>query len=74
MNEADYQARIIDTARLHGWRCAHFRPAHTAKGWRTPIEGDRGFPDLVLARDGHIIIAELKSDRGRLGPGQSEWG
>jgi hypothetical protein len=71
--EDDFQRRIIDTARLHGWRLAHFRPARTARGWATPITGDVGFPDLVLARHGTVILAELKSDTGGLGPGQPEW-
>lgn len=51
----------------------HFRPARTAAGWRTPLSGDRGVPDLLLARRGRLILAELKSERGRLGSGQREW-
>jgi hypothetical protein len=37
------------------------------------MTGHRGFPDLVLARHGRVLLAELKADGGRLGPGQPEW-
>ena len=33
----------------------------------------RGFPDLVLARDGVVILAELKTERGTMTPEQKEW-
>lgn len=73
MNEADLQRAVIDLAKLRRWRVAHFRPARTEKGWRTPMTGHVGFPDLVLARDGKVIFAELKSDTGKFRPGQLEW-
>lgn len=73
MTEEEYQQRIIDTALLRGWRVAHFRPAKTSRGWRTPMQGHTGFPDLVLARQGYVIVPEVKTDTGRLRPGQREW-
>lgn len=74
MTEAQLQDAVIACARLFGWRVAHFRPAQTARGWRTPVEADgKGFPDLVLARRGELIFAELKSDRGRLSDEQAMW-
>ena len=73
LTEDAWKSRIVATAQLHGWRCAHFRVARTNKGWRTPVEGDRGLPDLVLAKNGVVLLAELKTDRGKLGPGQGEW-
>jgi hypothetical protein len=74
VNEAQFQRRVIDTARLLGWRHAHFLPAQLRQGrWSTPQQGDRGFPDLVLAKNGRVILAELKSDTGTLGPGQQDW-
>jgi len=73
LSEDELQARILQAARLYGWRAAHFRPARTAKGWRTPMSGDPGFPDLVLARDGVVIVAELKSRRGQTSPDQDLW-
>jgi hypothetical protein len=76
VTEADWQEQVIALAHALGWRVAHFRPARTAHGWRTPVAGDgAGFPDLLLVRGSRIIAAELK----REGPGheptpeQSAW-
>lgn len=74
LSEADWQALVMDTARLTGWRVAHFRPARTARGdWRTPMQGDPGFPDLVLVRAGTVLLAELKSDTGTVTHQQRAW-
>lgn len=71
--EREFQLQVMDLARILGWHhLAHFRPARTAHGWRTPMMGDVGFPDLVLVRD-RVVFAELKSDTGKLGLGQAEW-
>jgi hypothetical protein len=73
------ETAVVELARLYGWRVAHFRPARTAKGWRTPVEGHAGFPDMVLARSGRpgsgprVLFVELKSGRGRLGVEQKLW-
>ena len=76
MTEAEFQGLVTEAAELLGWRWAHFRPAKTAHGWRTPVSGPlgAGWPDLVLVRerDGRMILAELKADSGKLGPDQSE--
>lgn len=79
LTEAQWQEQVLGMARLFGWRCAHFRPALTAKGYRTPVQADgAGFPDLVLARQrpgqyGELLFVELKSDSGRLSPRQHAW-
>lgn len=73
LSETDFSDTVIALARWNRWRVVHFRPAQTTKGWRTPFTGDKGFVDLVLARAGVVLLAELKSDTGRLGPGQPEW-
>jgi hypothetical protein len=73
VTEDEWLSRVLDTAQLHGWRVQHVRPARTVRGWRTPVQGDQGAPDLLLARAGRVLLVELKSDRGRLGPGQREW-
>jgi hypothetical protein len=73
IEEAEFQAQIVDLARLCGWRIHHTRAARTNRGWRTPITGDPGFPDLVLCRGRRIVFAELKSATGRLSKDQQRW-
>ena len=75
ISEANLQAAIVDLARLLRWRVAHFRPAQNGRGdWRTAVSADgAGFPDLVLARNGVVIFAELKSQKGRISPTQEAW-
>lgn len=73
MTEDEFLRQIIELAHVYQWRVHHERPAWTNKGWRTPIQGDRGFPDLVLARSPRVIIAEVKSDKGRLTREEREW-
>jgi hypothetical protein len=69
MTESDFQRQVTDLAELLGWSWAHFRPAQTARGWRTPVSGPlgKGWPDLTLVRirDRRLIFAELKRDGGK---------
>jgi hypothetical protein len=72
--ESDFLGWVLDWAERRGWRRAHFRPARTAAGWRTPVMADgAGFPDLCLVRPPRVIFAELKSDKGALGRHQTGW-
>ena len=65
---------MIDLARLCGWRVHHTRPALTRRGrWLTPIQGDAGFPDLVLCRPPRVIFAELKRVGARPTAAQRGW-
>lgn len=73
LTEDHLQRRVLDLAALRGWRRVHIRPARTERGWRTPYEGDPGLPDLILARRGVVILAELKGSRTPWQPGQREW-
>ncbi len=76
MTEADFQAEVIDVARCHGWMVMHQRPAQIRTGrWITAVQGDAGFPDLVLARPvaGELIFAELKKQGGRVSALQKTW-
>jgi len=74
LREADFQRQVTDLAELLGWQWAHFRPAETARGWRTPVSGPlgKGFPDLVLVHPvkRRILFAELKRDGAKLTPDQ----
>lgn len=74
MSEDDFLRRVIDYARLNAWKVTHFRPVKLPSGkWATPLQGDAGLPDLVLARDGVVLLAELKSDVGKPTPEQVQW-
>ena len=62
--EKDFQAQVVETAILHGWKVFHpFSSAYSAKG----------YPDLTLARAGRVIWAELKGQNGRLTGAQRAW-
>jgi hypothetical protein len=73
MTEAQFTETVIELARFRGWKVAHFRPALDRGRWRTAMSGDKGYPDLTLARRGRVIFAELKSETGRPSKEQLEW-
>lgn len=65
ISEKDFQQQIIDTAKLLGWKKIY----HT---WNSKRSAS-GFPDLIMARDGIIIFAELKREGEDPTPAQREW-
>ena len=74
MTEAELYDAIEPMAHLYSWQAAHFRPAMTDKGWRTPVQGDgAGFPDIVLARRGTTLFRELKRTGEQPTPKQQAW-
>lgn len=75
ISENELQGFVMQTAKTGGWVATHFRAARSAQGYRTPLQGDAGFPDTVLVHGGlrRCIFAELKSEKGRLSPGQKQW-
>jgi hypothetical protein len=74
MSERELQDAVIKLAHTLGWLVMHSRPAKLANGeYRTAISGDKGFFDLVLAKKGMVIFAELKSEKGRMSYEQHEW-
>jgi hypothetical protein len=72
-SEREFQAKIVDLAKRMGWLVHAERPANTEGRWRQPIQGDAGWPDLVLVRDGVMMVVELKAERGRPSPAQRGW-
>ena len=69
------QDKVIHLAKMNGFMVQHSRPVKQADGrWLTAIQGDAGFPDLVLAdAQRGVLFIELKSDTGRLTAGQVAW-
>jgi len=74
LTEAEFLRQVIDLAEIYHWSYVHFRPAQTARGWRTPVQGPlgKGWPDLILVRGDRIMAVELKAMAGRITPEQLE--
>lgn len=64
MSERDFQRRVVELAVRHGWRVFH---VHNSR------RSEPGWPDLAICRPGALILAELKTDTGKLRPEQTEW-
>ena len=72
--EDGFLRAVLELASALGWHAFHPRPARTAHGWTTALSGDAGYVDLTLAKAGHpLILAELKTARGRISPAQQAW-
>lgn len=74
ITESQLQDCVIEMARRFGWHVHHGRPGMTQRGnWITAIQGDVGFPDLIMARAGRTLAVELKSEKGRVADAQHDW-
>lgn len=85
MTEDDLLTAVLELAKFAGWRVCHFRPLRTeqererkrdgkrVKVWRTAVQGDNGWPDLILCGHRRFLVAELKSDTGSLSDDQARW-
>lgn len=85
MSEDELQTSVIDLAHFYRFKVAHFRSVKVTRKdgstfWQTPVQADgEGFVDLVLIRAGakegmgRVIFVELKSERGKTEPAQTEW-
>jgi hypothetical protein len=74
MGEKELQNNVIDLAKQCGWMVMHTRPAKLANGeYRTALQGNKGAPDIFMARHGRLIITELKSEKGELTGEQINW-
>ena len=71
--EKDFQKWLLSELHKAGWRAHAERSAMTSKGYRTPIQGDAGYPDITAVRAPRFLLAELKSDSGQASPNQVEW-
>ncbi len=73
--EAQCQDTIVEAALLGGWMVHATRAARTATGWRTPVQGHPGFPDLVLVHPSLrlLFFVELKRKPNKIEPEQQRW-
>lgn len=70
MPEADLLACVLGTPRRPGLALAlGWRGYHTHRSQHSPA----GWPDLALVRRGRLILAELKTERGKVTPEQAAW-
>jgi hypothetical protein len=72
-SEATFTRAVVQLFRSYGWLVHHTRPARSAKGWRTPVMGDVGFPDIVACSRKRLFLAELKVKKGSLSIAQCAW-
>lgn len=73
ITEAEFTSQVVLLFSLHDWQVCHIRPARTARGWRTALEGHLGLPDIIAARGGKIIMAELKVGKNKPTADQMQW-
>ena len=64
LTEKQWQRLVTDTADLFGWMWEHFPQM---------IGNPKGFPDLILIKDGRVIFAELKTQNGKISDDQKDW-
>lgn len=62
--EREFQDQVTALAAKAGWLVYHTYDSRRSQA---------GFPDLVMLRDGRCVVAELKSERGRLTDDQVRW-
>ena len=67
MTERQLSKAIVELATRLGWR------VHTLSDSRSLRSHHPGFPDLFMVHKGRALAAELKSEKGRMRPGQQEW-
>ena len=74
VTEAEFQAAVIDLARLCGWKVAHFHDSRRQVGQKMVGDADaKGWPDLVLARRYRLLFRELKTNKGKVTLEQDQW-
>ena len=73
MTEDQLLSAVVELAKFAGFKVCHFRPARTEKGWRTAVQGHKGFPDVIIAGHTRFIVAEVKTAQGSLTDEQARW-
>jgi hypothetical protein len=73
MTEQQLLDCVCDLCDVFHLRYCHFRTARTVRGWVTAIQGNKGFPDLVVAGARGVMYRELKSATGKPTLDQREW-
>lgn len=75
VSEDVFKDAVLRQALAFGWMRFHPLPAMNSRGrYATFQQGEKGYPDLTLARKGVVIFRELKSNTGVLTAEQKAWG
>ena len=69
MTERELQKAVIQLAETTGWMVYHVQNVKGHLRAKTSV----GFPDLIMIRDGQLVVAELKSEKGKLSQEQIHW-
>lgn len=64
LTEKAWLAQVVELASMLGWE--HYHP------WLS-VHSPRGWPDLALVRPPRLVLAELKSEKGKTTPAQDHW-
>ena len=68
VSEAGLQKAVLELAKANGWDLRY----HERRGGAHWSLGS-GLPDLILVRAPRMVMAELKTETGQLGPKQVQW-
>ena len=64
LTEKDFMESIVELARQTGWLVYH---THDSR------RSEPGFPDLVMTKVKRLVIAEIKTEKGKTSPAQDKW-
>lgn len=68
MTEDQLLQGVTDALTAYRWRWSHARRSDKAL-----MMGHQGVPDIIAARNGRVLLIELKSETGVLSPDQLAW-
>ena len=68
MSEDELLGNVVLAAQLRGWLVYHIRNSK-----RGVVQGNPGFPDLIMVRDGRLLAVELKRQDKHPTPDQRMW-
>ncbi len=63
-SESAWQRTVTDVADLFGWVWVHINDSRGEK---------EGVPDLLMWRGADAVLAELKTEKGRVSASQQQW-
>lgn len=62
--EKQLQRAVMDVARITAWMAYHTQDSRRS---------EPGFPDCIFVRGGRMVIAELKTETGKVTKAQTAW-